>query len=126
MMDSWQLLVDARWFTVNLFIYIFIYPFIYLVGVYVTFNSQGHVVPGSLQVEETSAHCIVNLRASASYYQLSNMKCPAQDSNQRPQRVEARTLPLHQQVPLVYSELETCHSFHDSGLLIHQELSLST
>ena len=38
----------------------------------------------SLQIEETSA--------SASNHQLSNMKCPARDSNQRPQRLEARTL----------------------------------
>ena len=47
---------------------------------------------GSLQVEETSAYCSVNHRASASNYQVSNMKCPAQDSNQRPQGLEARTL----------------------------------
>ena len=36
---------------------------------------------GSLQVEETSAYCTVNHQASASNYQLSNMKRPAQDSN---------------------------------------------
>ena len=47
---------------------------------------------GSLQVEETSAYCTVSHRASASNYQLSNMKRPAQDSNRRPQRLEARTL----------------------------------
>ena len=34
---------------------------------------------GSLQVEETSAYCSVHHRASASNYQLSNMKRPAQD-----------------------------------------------
>ena len=36
-----------------------------------------------LQVEETSAYCTVNNRASASNYQLSNMKSPARDSNWR-------------------------------------------
>ena len=45
-----------------------------------------------LQVGEISAYCTVNHRASASNYQLSNMKCPAQDSNRQPQRLEARTL----------------------------------
>ena len=45
-----------------------------------------------LQVEETSAYCTVNHRASASNYQLSNMKCPARDLNRWPQRLEARTL----------------------------------
>ena len=76
--------------------------FIYLFVVfYVAFNSQGHIAMGSLQVEETSAYCTVNHRASASNYQLSNMKHPARDSNWRPQRLEARTLtatppsPLH-------------------------------
>ena len=54
---------------------------------YVAFNSQGHIATGSLQVEET-----VNHRASASNYQLFNMKRPAQDSNRRPQRLEERTL----------------------------------
>ena len=44
---------------------------------YVAFNSQGHIATGSLQVEETSAYCTVNHQASASNYQLSNMKCPA-------------------------------------------------
>ena len=65
--------------------------FVYLLF-YVAFNSQGHIATGSLQVEETSAYCTVNHRASASNYQLSNMKRPAQDSNWRPQRLEARTL----------------------------------
>ena len=37
---------------------------------YVVFNSQGHIETGSLQVEETSAYCTVNHRASASNYQL--------------------------------------------------------
>ena len=59
---------------------------------YVAFNSQGHIAMGSLQVEETSAYCTVNHRASASNYQLSNTKHPARDWNQRPQRLEARTL----------------------------------
>ena len=48
---------------------------------YVAFNSQGHIATGSLQVEETSAYCTVNHRASASNYQLSNMKRPARDLN---------------------------------------------
>ena len=52
------------------------YLFIYLLF-YVTFNSQGHIATGSLQVEESSAYCTVNHRASASNYQLSNMKRPA-------------------------------------------------
>ena len=64
----------------------------YLFVVYVTFNSQGDIVTGSLWVEETSAYCTVNHRASASNYQLSNLKGPARDSNRRPQRLEARTL----------------------------------
>ena len=55
-------------------------------------NSQGHIAAGSLQVEEPSAYCTVNHRASASNYQLSNMKGPAPDSNRWPQRLEARTL----------------------------------
>ena len=64
---------------------------------YVTFNSQGHIATGSLRVEERvhtswSRFCTVNHWASASNYQLSNMKCPAQDSNRRPQRLEASTL----------------------------------
>ena len=66
--------------------------FIYLFVVYAVFNSQGHIVTGSLQVEETSTYCTVNHRASASNYQFSNMKRPAQDSNRRPRRLEARTL----------------------------------
>ena len=69
--------------SLNLFIYLFFY---------ITFNSQGHIVPVSLQVEETSAYCTVNHRASASNYQLSNMKHQAQDLNRWPQRLEARTL----------------------------------
>ena len=59
---------------------------------YITFNSQGHIQTGSLQVEETSAYCTVNHWALASNYQLSNMKRPARDLNRRPQRLEARTL----------------------------------
>ena len=59
---------------------------------YVAFNRQGHIATGSLQVEETSAYCTVNHQASASNYQLSNMKHPARDSNQRPERLEAITL----------------------------------
>ena len=59
---------------------------------YIAFNTQGHIASGSLEVEETSPYCTVNHRALASNYQLSNMKCPAQDSNRWPQRLEARTL----------------------------------
>ena len=76
-----------------------IYLFVYLLF-YVAFNSQGHIATGSLQVEETSAYCTVNHRASASNYQLSNMKRPARDSNQRPQRLEARTLTTTPPSPL--------------------------
>ena len=65
-----------------------------------SFNGRGNHVQqpgsyfatGSLKVEETSAYCTVNHRASASNYQLSNMKRPARDSNRQPQRLEARTL----------------------------------
>ena len=70
---------------------------------YVTFNSQGHIATGSLQVEETSAYCTLNHRASASNYQLSNMKRPARDSNRRPQRLEARTLTATPPSPLRYT-----------------------
>ena len=56
--------------------------FVYLLF-YVAFNSQGHIATGSLQVEETSAYFTVNHQTSASNYQLSNMKSPAQDSNWR-------------------------------------------
>ena len=69
-------------------------------GFYVTFNLQGHIPKGRLQVEETSAYYTVNHRALASNYQLSNMKLPAKDSNQWPQRLEARTLPLHHRAPI--------------------------
>ena len=55
---------------------------------------------GSLQVEETSAYCTVNHRASESNYQLSNMKRPARDSNRWPQRLEARTLTTTPPSPL--------------------------
>ena len=73
--------------------------FVYLL-LYVTFNSQGHIATGSLQVEETSAYCTVNLRALASNYQVFNMKHPARDSNRRPQRLEARTLTTTPPSPL--------------------------
>ena len=80
--------------------------FIYLLF-YVTFNSQGHIATGSLQVEEASTYCTVNHRASASNYQLSNMKHPARDSNQRPQRLEVRTLTATPPSPLseVFTDL---------------------
>ena len=69
--------------------------FIYLF--YIVFNSQGHIVMGSLWVEETvhttwPRFCTVNHWALASNYQLSNMKCPGQDSNRRPHRLKASTL----------------------------------
>ena len=67
---------------------------------YVAFNSQGHIATGSLQAEETSAYCTVNHRASASNYQLSNMKRPARDSNRWPQRLEERTLTATPPSPL--------------------------
>ena len=70
---------------------------------YVAFNSQGHIATGSLQVEETTAYCTVNHQASASNYQLSNMKRPAQDSNRWPQRLEARTLTATPPSPLLGS-----------------------
>ena len=56
-------------------------------------TTRGHIVTGSSQVEETGIYyCTVNHWASASNYQLSNLKHPPQDSNQRPQRLKARTL----------------------------------
>ena len=60
------------------------------------FNSQGHIVTGSLWVEEP-AHtiwarfCTVNHGASVSNYQLSHMKHPGQDSNRQPQKLKAST-----------------------------------
>ena len=71
----------------DLFIYLDLFV------VYFTFNSQCHIVTGSLQVEETSEYCIVNHRASASNYQLSNMKHPALDSNRWPQMLEVTATP---------------------------------
>ena len=56
-----------------------------------------------LRVEETSEYCTVNHRASASNYQLSNMKRPARDSNQQPQRLEERTLTTSPPSPLLFS-----------------------
>ena len=64
------------------------------------FNSQGHIAMSSLRVEETSAYCTLNHRASASNYQLPNIKRPAQDWNRRPQRLEARTLTATPPSPL--------------------------
>ena len=56
--------------------------------VYVTFSSQGHIVMGSLRVEEPvhtrwSRFSTVNHQASSSNYQLSNMKRSARDSKIR-------------------------------------------
>ena len=57
---------------------------------YVMFNSQGHTVTGSLWVEEPvhtswSRFCTVNHWASASNYQLSNMKRAGRESKDRGQ-----------------------------------------
>ena len=79
------------WGLVDLFIYLLLY---------IAFNSQGHIATGSLQVEETSAYYTVNHRASASNYQLSNMKRPVRDSKRRPQRLEARTITTTPPSPL--------------------------
>ena len=84
--------------------------FVYLLF-YVAFNSQGHIAMGSLQVEETSAYFNVNHRVSASNYQLANMKQLARDSNQRPQRLEARTLTATPPSP-PDDTTETPGSFH--------------
>ena len=65
-----------------------------------SFNGQDHIATVSLQVEETSAYCTVNHWASASNYQLSNMKRQARYSNRRPQRLEEKTVPLHHRAPL--------------------------
>ena len=59
----------------------------------VMFNSQGDIATGSLRLEEPvhtswSRFCTVNHRASASNYQVSNMKSPARDLNQQSQRLE--------------------------------------
>ena len=100
------------------------YLFIYLLF-YVAFNSQGHIAMGSLQVEETSAYCTVNHRASASNYQLSNMKCPARDSNRRPQRLEARTLTATRPSPpgLCVKAIIILHSnWNKNKLLLTQKL----
>ena len=54
---------------------------------------------GSWWRKPVHIYCTVNHRASASNYQLSNIKRPARDSNRWPQRLEARTLPLHHRAP---------------------------
>ena len=64
-----------------------------------------------LQVEEQvhtswSRFCTVNYRESASTCQLSNMKRPAQDSNLRPQRLEASTLTATPPSPHMVSEIQ--------------------
>ena len=77
--------------------------YIYLLF-YFTFHSQGHIATGSLQVEETSAYCTENNRASASNYQLSNMKRQAWDLKRWPQRLEVRTLTTSPPSPLTTKE----------------------
>ena len=84
---NYELMVRIKFETNPIYVNLFIYLLFY-----VAFKCQGHIATGSLQVEETSAYCTVNHQASASNYQLSNMKRPARDSNRRPQRLEARTL----------------------------------
>ena len=49
---------------------------------------------------------IVNSQASASNYQLSNMKRPARDSNRRPQGLEASTLTATPLSPLSLVEIK--------------------
>ena len=71
--DNAKLSVDILWQ------YLIIVHVVHIVDldlfvVYVAFNSQGHITTASLQVEETSAYCTVNHWASASNYQLSNMR----------------------------------------------------
>ena len=82
---------------------------------YVAFNSQSHIATGSLQVEETS----VNHWASESNYQLSNMKRPAQDSNRRSQRLEARTLTTTPPSPQPIDDIvQYCEDFNKHGTII--------
>ena len=89
---------------------------------HVVFNSQGHIAMGSLQVEEPVYSCWsifhpVNPQASPSNYQLSNMKCPGQDSNQRPQSLRAGTLTSIPPSPLQDSDtsLQSLLYFGPSG-----------
>ena len=74
---------------------------------YVTFNSQDHIVLGSLRVEEPvhtswSRFCAVNNWAMTSNYQLSNMTRTGQDSNRQPQRLKVDTLTATPPSPLLY------------------------
>ena len=60
-------------------------------------TARCHIAMGRLRVEEPvhtswSRFCTVNHRASASNYQLSNMKHPGRDSNRQPQRLKVSTL----------------------------------
>ena len=76
---------------------LFIFTYFFFFSFYVVFNSQGHIVMGSLRVEEPvhtswSIFYTVNHWASASNYQLSNMKWPSRDSNWRPKGFKASTL----------------------------------
>ena len=87
--------------------------FIYLLF-YIAFNSQGHITTVSLQVEETNAYSTVNHHASASNYQLSNMKPPARDLNRQPQRLEAKTLTATPPSPL--KEIQDVLRTHNSKL----------
>ena len=77
-----------------------LYRFRFIFLFYVVFNRrrQGHVATGSFTGWRKPVHtsrprfCTVNHGASASNYQLSNMKCPGRDSNRPPQRLKASTL----------------------------------
>ena len=73
---------------------------------YFGFNSQAHIVTGSVRVEEPvhtswSSFCTVNHQAPASNYQLSNMKSPGQDSNRRPQRLNVSAVTATAQNSLI-------------------------
>ena len=94
-------------------------------------NNQGHIATDSLWVEDSmhttwSRFCIVSHQASVSNYQLSNMKCPCGDSNQRPQTLRASTstppnpriipykfstqislIPLFSSIPSLYFSFQT-------------------
>ena len=92
--------------------------FIYL-GFYVAFNTVQVIsrrVVG--RAEETSTYswlglCTVNCRPTASNCQLSHLR-PSRGLNPRPQRWEARVLPLCHRGPFIYSKkkIEFCGRFY--------------
>ena len=83
-------------------------------GFYVAFNTIQVIsrrVVG--RAEETSTYsslglCTVNCRPTASNYQLSHLR-PSQGSNPRPQRWEARVLPLCHPGPPYMAEKQKCN-----------------